>query len=386
MGYAEKVVVLLAMTPHLQPGFWESMILQFSPGGGDFPELGGVKGNQHRGMLPTGETAQFILAGTDTAARLGLHRLFDARHVFARTQLLWLEEVRESEPAMSGRLMVSQEWMEVALLGRAASPRFGADFPAKLVSTRMTWADLVLHPVTVERLGDIKRWLTHRGALARDAVLSRRIQTGYRVLFHGPPGTGKTLTAALIGKEFEMDVYRVDLSLIVSKYIGETEKNLGRIFDRAQDKDWILFFDEADSLFGKRTNVQSSHDKFANQEVSFLLQRVEDFSGLMILASNYKNNIDDAFMRRFHSVIHFPMPGAEQRLRLWQQCMPETIGAAPDVNLRRIAEAHEVTGASIVNVVQHAALRALARPEGRILQEDILAEIARELRKEDRSM
>ncbi len=287
---------------------------------------------------------------------------------------------------MSGRLIVSPDWLDRVLLGHETPPRFSAEFPAKLVTTRMTWADLVLHPFTADRVEDIKRWQQYHPMIEADANLSRRIQNGYRVLFYGPPGTGKTMTATLIGKEFNKDVYRVDLSQIVSKYIGETEKNLGRIFDRAQNKDWILFFDEADALFGKRTNVQSSHDKFANQEVSFLLQRVEDFGGLMILASNFKTNIDDAFLRRFHAVIHFPMPTARERQKLWQQSMPASVAAASDVNLRELAEAHEISGAAILNIIQHATLRALSRPEPRIMQEDLIAETLRELKKEERSL
>src|ERR1044071_9620636 len=125
-----------------------------------------------------------------------------------------------------------------------------------------------------------------------DKILKR----GYKALFYGPSGTGKTLTATLLGKQFDRDVYRVDLSQVVSKYIGETEKNLEKIFTRAENRNWILFFDEADALFGKRSNVQSAHDKYANQEVSYLLQRVEDYNGLLILASNFKNNIDEAFL------------------------------------------------------------------------------------------
>lgn len=386
LGYEEKVTFLIALTPHLQPGFWESALLEFLPNGGDFPELGGVKGNQHRAMLPTGETAQFVLEGMDSAARLSLQRLFDAHHFFARQQILWLEPVPESEPFMSGRLVLSQDWLEKAVFGKEVPPRFGAEFPAKLTSTRMTWEDLVLHPYTADRVEDIKRWMQFHEVLERDANLSRRLASGYRVLFYGPPGTGKTLTATLLGKEFNLDVYRIDLSQIVSKYIGETEKNLNRIFDRAQNKNWILFFDEADALFGKRTNVQSSHDKFANQEVSFLLQRVEDFPGLMILASNYKSNIDDAFLRRFHSLVHFPMPNAQERLRLWQQSMPASVTAGPDVNLRELAEAHEISGAAILNVIQHATLRALSRGDSAVQHEDLLAEIYRELKKEERSL
>ena len=136
---------------------------------------------------------------------------------------------------------------------------------------------------------------------------------GVIFLFYGPPGTGKTLTAGLLGNELEIDVYKVDISMVVSKYIGETEKNLELLFARAADKGWILFFDEADALFGKRTGVRDAHDKYANQEVSFLLQRIEDFNGLIILATNMKNNIDDAFIRRFNSIIRFPLPNAEER-------------------------------------------------------------------------
>ncbi len=141
-----------------------------------------------------------------------------------------------------------------------------------------------------------------------DRPMRPLIKPGYRVLFYGPSGTGKTLTAALLGKQYGKDLYRIDLSQIVSTFIGETEKNLERVLKRSETKSWIPFFDEADALFGKRTNVQSAHDKYANQEVSYLLQRVEDYPGLLILASNFKNNLDDAFIRRFHSLVHFPCP------------------------------------------------------------------------------
>lgn len=127
------------------------------------------------------------------------------------------------------------------------------------------------------------------------------------LLFIGEPGTGKKTTASLIAHQLNKEVYRIDLSMVVSKYIGETEKNLKKIFDAAEHKNWILFFDEADALFGKRTNVRDAHDKYANQEIAYLLQRIEDYQGIVILATNMKNNIDDAFIRRFDSIIHFPL-------------------------------------------------------------------------------
>jgi SpoVK/Ycf46/Vps4 family AAA+-type ATPase len=153
--------------------------------------------------------------------------------------------------------------------------------------------------------------------------MGKQIAPVYRALFYGPSGTGKTLTATLLGKEFSREVYRVDLSQVISKYIGETEKNLEKIFVQAENKNWILLFDEADALFGKRTQTKSSNDKYANQEVSYLLQRVENFNGLIVLASNFKNNIDDAFLRRFNSIINFTKPNVEERLELWTKALPK---------------------------------------------------------------
>ena len=381
----EWIVLLLALVPHVQPNFFEAIMAEHLPGGGDFPEFGGVKGTNHRGIIPTGETAQFIIGGNNLVKRLQVQTLFEDMHFFYENDIIWLETMREGEPFMSGRLILAPEWIHTLLTGTDVKPKFSADFPAKLVQTRMEWSDLILHPFTAEQIDDIKRWFQYHDILEADGNLSRKINQGYRVLFHGPPGTGKTLTAGLMGKEFNKDVYRVDLSQIVSKYIGETEKNLSKIFDRAEHKDWILFFDEADALFGKRTNVQSSHDKYANQEVSFLLQRVEDFKGLLILASNYKSNMDEAFLRRFHAIVHFPMPNTQERLKLWQQSLPTSIQTSNQLNLAHLAEIHELSGASILNIVQFAALKALSRPGQTLQHEDLLQGIRREFRKEEKS-
>ena len=165
-------------------------------------------------------------------------------------------------------------------------------------------------------LEEINTWISSGKTIMEDWGLSRFLKAGYRSLFYGPPGTGKTLAATLLGKKNRMDVYRIDLSMIVSKYIGETEKNLARVFDLAENRNWILFFDEADALFGKRTSTNTSNDRHANQEVAYLLQRIEDFPGIIILATNLRSNIDEAFSRRFQSVVYFPMPTPELRLSL----------------------------------------------------------------------
>lgn len=179
------------------------------------------------------------------------------------------------------------------------------------------------------------------------------------MLFYGEPGTGKTLAASLLGKYTERPVFRVDVSMLVSKYIGETEKQLAKLFDKAENKNWILFFDEADAIFGKRTSVKDAHDKYANQEVSYLLQRIETFSGLIILASNFKNNMDKAFTRRFHSCIKFNNPKHEERLRIWQQNLPEQL-QLEEINLSQIAKRYELTGSNIMNIIQDVSLKTIA--------------------------
>ena len=212
-----------------------------------------------------------------------------------------------------------------------------------------------------------------------------KLRPGYLSLFHGAPGTGKTLSASLVGKQCGREVYKLDLSMVVSKYIGETEKNLARVFDLAEHREWILFFDEADALFGQRTRVADAHDRYANQEVSFLLQRVEEFAGVVILASNLKANIDDAFLRRFHSVVHFPMPGPAERLRLWREAFPRRARLEERIDLAAIAERHELSGGTIMNAVRHASLAALARASELVLLDDVEEGIRRELLKEGRS-
>lgn len=170
--------------------------------------------------------------------------------------------------------------------------------------------------------------------------------------------------------------------MVVSKYIGETEKNLSRLFDKAHNKNWILFFDEADALFGKRTDVKDAHDRYANQEVSYLLQKVENYPGLVILSSNFKDNIDDAFTRRFNSIIHFPKPNARERLLLWQKAFPEKVKLSKDIQLESLAEKYELTGANIMNVVQYACLQTLAQKKKTIELELIQKGIRKEFQKE----
>lgn len=382
----EQCILLLALAPRLQPGYFERLMAEALPEGGEFPEFGGVKGQQHRAMLATGETALFLLAGMDIGARLAMQKLFSEDAALAEHGLLRLEYLKDGEPAMSGRLQPDEDWLEKILIGREASPVYSIEFPARRVTTLMEWDDLVLHPRTMEQVLDIRVWMEHNPRVLEDAVLSRKIPPGYRVLFYGPAGTGKTLTATLLGKGFSLPVYRIDLSQVVSKYIGETEKHIEWVFSRAARKKWILFFDEADALFGKRTAVQSAHDKYANQEVAYLLQRIEEYDGLLILASNFKNNIDDAFLRRFQSIIHFPMPSIAERRKLWLGCVPQSMPAEGALDWKEISTQYEISGAGIVNVMYYAALRAFARQDTHLRRHDVIEGLRKEFRKEEKAI
>lgn len=380
----EYIILLLALVPHVQPNFIDSIVQSYLPNGGEFPEIGGVKGNNHRATIPTGETALFVLAGNDLHQRMQASWYYSSDHFFAKENILYLEGLQDGEPRMSGKIVLQSDYVELFTTGIVSRPSFGPDFPAKNIQTKMDWEDLILNPKTQLQIQDIKIWLDHNDEFMNDWGMDKKIKPGYRALFHGPPGTGKTLTASLLGKQFSKDVYRTDLSQVVSKYIGETEKNLEKVFNRAEHKDWILFFDEADALFGKRSSVQNAHDKYANQEVSYLLQRVEDFPGLIILASNYKSNIDQAFIRRFNSIIHFPIPSAAERKEIWKTCLPLKASLADDVDLTSISNRYELSGSSIVSVIHYASLQTISRNSKTIQKKDIVEGIKREYEKEEK--
>jgi hypothetical protein len=382
----ELLVLMLALAPQAWPHFFDSEVARHFPQGGDFPEFGGLKGSGHRGLLPTGDTALFLLAGSDLARRLQVQQWFRHAPFFTRERLVILEAPRSGEPPMSGRLLPDPEIAEWLLTGSLSIPRLSPEFPAQYLTTELDWEDLVLDPQTLAQIREIEDWLAHNPTLLYGWGLHKRIKPGYRALFYGPPGTGKTLTATLLGKYSQRPVFRVDLSMVVSKYIGETEKNLSTLFEKAEHKDWVLFFDEADALFGKRTSVRDAHDRYANQEVSYLLQRVEGHPGLVILASNQKGNIDEAFTRRFQSMIYFPLPKAPERLRLWQAAFPPQVEVGPGLAWEEIARRYELSGANIVNIVHYCCLRLLAQQSSLLTLELLLAGIRREFAKEDKVM
>lgn len=272
-------------------------------------------------------------------------------------------------------------------LWRLARRRSGADLGdlAQRIEPRNGWKDLVLPDAVTARLEAIAAQVAQRARVYEDWGYAARMSRGQgiSVLFAGPSGTGKTLAAEVIAGSLNLDLYRIDLAGVVSKYIGETEKNLRRIFDAAERSGAILLFDEADALFGKRSDVKDSHDRYANIEVSYLLQRMEEYRGLAILATNLKSHLDQAFLRRLRFVVNFPMPDSVLRRRIWSLSFPP--GAPREaIDLDLLARL-EIAGGNIRNIALNAAF--LAAQHGRAVGMREIGEAARaEFEKIDRQM
>jgi AAA+ superfamily predicted ATPase len=243
------------------------------------------------------------------------------------------------------------------------------------------WDDLVVPDDAHRQLRELAARVEHRPLVMDEWGFDARLAGGRGVtaLFAGPPGTGKTMAASVIAAELGLDLFAIDLSTVVSKYIGETEKNLSRVFNAAADSDAVLFFDEADALFGKRSEVRDAHDRYANVEIAYLLQRMDEFDGLAVLATNLRHHIDEAFIRRLHVIVDFPFPDTAERLRIWRSCLPRSVPLADDVDYAAMAR-YRLAGGSIRNVVLGAAY--LAAEAGRPLgQAELVAATRRELQK-----
>ncbi|HEY2811876.1 MAG TPA: ATP-binding protein [Acidimicrobiales bacterium] len=253
------------------------------------------------------------------------------------------------------------------------------DRRATRIRPRRAWDDVVLPPEQLALVHALVERYRHRRTVYETWGFQPLPSAGQVALFSGPSGTGKTLTAEVVAGELGMDLYKLDLSSVVSKYIGETEQNLEAVFASAEAADVVLFFDEADSLLGKRSEVSDAHDRYANIEVSYLLQRFERYNGLVVLATNLEKNIDPAFTRRIHVAVEFPSPEAEQRLAIWNLSFPKDCPIEA-LDLDWLAETFEITGGSIRNVALSAAFAAAALDQS-VTMERVLGALRHEMRK-----
>lgn len=233
---------------------------------------------------------------------------------------------------------------------------------AQKITPRYKWNDIVLPAGRLEQLREIANTLRHRSRVYDEWGFGRKLSLGkgLNVLFAGPSGTGKTMGAEILAGELGLDLYKIDLSSVVSKYIGETEKNLSRIFAEGRASNAVLFFDEADAIFGKRTEVRDAHDRYANIEVSYLLQRMEEYEGMVILATNLRKNMDDAFVRRLHFMLEFPFPVEADRKRIWEGLWPADLPLSPELDLDFMARRFEIPGGNIKSIALAASFLAAA--------------------------
>ncbi|WP_340065858.1 ATP-binding protein [Ascidiimonas aurantiaca] len=384
LDFTERLVLVLALLPHIKPQSLDVFLIRNQNLNSEFSEFGGIRDTAKAGFFPTMETACFIVCGDDLDKRFAFMKQFHPNHMFFRKGILVRDT--EQETSLQSRLVISHEYMGLFTTGKKHLPEYSARFPAKKIMTELEWESLVVDDHVMEDLKEIKEWLIHSETILDHWHLRKNLKSGFRALFYGPPGTGKTLAATLLGKETGRPVFRVDLSQLVSKYIGETEKNLGQLFDEAENKEWILFFDEADALFGKRTQTRGANDRYANQEIAYLLQRIEDFSGLVILATNIHTNIDEAFSRRFQSMIYFPKPGVEQRALLWKNLFTDTFEMEENVDIQMLSEKYELSGGEMINVLRYCALEAAKRNEKILKLTDIVTGIRREYRKSNKTL
>jgi hypothetical protein len=297
------------------------------------------------------------------AAATGVEDVGDAAAKFRLSIGQIAEAAEVARLAAHARDEATPSGPDLDLGARQASSSKLAELAARL-DPLFGWDDLVLPERPLEILRSISAYLRHRDLVLSEWGYERTVarNQGIKALFAGESGTGKTMAGQVLARELGLDLFRIDLATVVSKYIGETEKNLDRIFDAAEGSNAILFFDEADALFGKRSEVRDSHDRYANIEVAYLLQKMESYPGAVILATNFRQNMDDAFLRRLDIVVDFPFPEPEDRERIWRLVLPDAAPQADDIDVPFLAAQFKLSGGGIRNCSLAAAF--LAAEEG----------------------
>lgn len=381
---AERLLLAITLAPHFEPGLLIDAVHPVRAGLTiQHTRLGGYIHRNTGRFVPSMQTVLFLHAGEDKTEWLQADRMLSNPDGMVARQLIELRPFEGQEGHLGQYDFVPvliDEYVEFLLHGREPRPDYGVDFPARLLSTDKTWDQLIVHQNVHNDLNRLMDWVKYGEKV--NAIGKGYFGPGYPALFFGPPGTGKSMTAALIGKVTGRDVFRVDATRIVSKWIGETEKNLVKLFERMRRyNNAILFFDEADVLFSKRTQIRDAKDKWANLETSVLLPLVEEYPGLIIVATNLEHNLDDAMTRRFQIKVKFAAPKFAERLILWRKGLPQGFQFAESDDLTMMLAAYQMTPAEINNVLKACVLDAVkhnsAHIEGRPLLEAIHREKAK---------
>lgn len=337
---------------------------------------------------PSVQTAIFLLAGGCPKKRLSYSFLLEESNntLFADGII---DYKYEKQTGLRAPVVLNEDF-RLSLIGKNA-PRLdtGDNFPARLSSTQIKFEEVILSETTLTALAPLFRYLKVRKEISSDAELSKAVRPCFMTVFSGFPGTGKTVAAKTIGKMYGLPTYSLDLSRVVSKYIGEFEKAIDKVFTRFSGKDCILFIDEADSIFTKRLeNIAEAKDKYINQEMAYLLQRIEDYNGVIILASNvanFKQQVDNAMIRRIRSIVQFPFPLSNERKQLWENAFPKQL-KYEDKLFEKLADSFQFTGASIYSIVSEVVLYVIAEKVDVISFEVIKPFLEADFRKRDITM
>ena len=361
---AERVTLILTLIPYLSPEILR-ILQQLEMGSGH--NINSIQGHQMDAVLPCPEMVLFILSGNNLRLRIQFQQIFAPDHPFSTSNVLEIRDVPPGLPWLRGAMELSPEYKHMFTFGGEFEPEHSPDFPAQKLSTDQTWDDLIVPYSTHIKIEELLDWIKYYDQMAAHPEFARE-RKGYRCLLVGEPGTGKTMLGRLLSKETERPVYRLSLDKIVSKYVGETTKNIARVFNTARNRNWILFCDEGDALFSKRsTNVQSAQDTYVNQDVSYLLQEIEDFPGIIIVATNFSSNMDKAFQRRFDTRIDFHKPEKDDVHQLWEKALKAfQLDEEIDLSFISSAQHNDITGAQITKVKHYLGLKALKQKSWKI--------------------
>lgn len=370
LSAGERLVLITALAPHLRPAALDLLRIKNSNLDTPFAEFGGIQSSA--GFLPTLETALFLVSGSDLAQRMAAQSLLneDSRLLHSRT--LALQPIAVGEPAGSARLTLTPEALLRLTTGDVRQPGFGTNFPAQRVTTALGWSDLVLNPHAMADINTLRTWLAHSLELRQGWPALKALPPGYRALFTGPPGTGKTLAAALLGKASACDVYAIDLALLCGAPTADAQASVAHVLAEAEHRQWIVLVTGAEAA--------------GTQLFDALWPLLERFPGLLLLETRGGPKglaQRGALAGRIHLQVDFPVPGAEERLRLWQQLLgqqPQRL--APDVSLtaaslQALAESHLLPGGTMPHVLRHAVLAAMQSNRGSITLADLSAAITR---------
>jgi AAA+ superfamily predicted ATPase len=386
LGYNERIALALVLAKELKPEILDVFLYKNAMTEKAYTEFGGSNIGTGTRFIPTVKTLVYILSANKPEECINAMELFENTHILIQESVLLTTKSDDDNALYLDVLNINKSWLKHFIKNTPYKRELSTDFPAQEITTPLNWNDLVLDDHVYEQVMEINDWLKHGKTLMGEWGLNKKIKPGYRCMFYGPPGTGKTLTASLLGKTANTPVYRIDISMLVSKYIGETEKNLAKVFEIAESQNWILFFDEADSLFGKRSQGSSANDRFANQGTAYLLQKIEDYPGVIVIATNIKGNLDQAFARRFQSTIFFPMPQADERQRLWENAFSGKCKLSPEIDIEQIAQDYELAGGSIINVLRYCAMKTINRNDTKTLKSELIKGLGKELAKENKTM